>query len=282
MKDARGNRMARGRRAAGGLEGAAAPACASSGSPKASADGARPLPDARCCARPPPASVSAITRTGGVLADRLLPALDSAVAQTGLLKHTSLDDGEAMIIAPTNAVHTWFMKFDIDIAFVTRDGRVVKTRAGVQPWRMTAALRGYRGDRDAARAASPRRHRAGRRPRSRPPVLGRVSRSSRADWLKPARLRRRSPNRLSAPRSSSSVTSSPSRSCRCRVASTKCSVPCTTFLSRRTAAIASSMRQIGDGRQRTELGDETRRAPAGRRCDSAPRAAARSAAPSMP
>src|SRR5687768_16358421 len=67
-------------------------------------------------------------RTGRIVADRLLPALDSESRRRGLLKHTSLDAGEAMIIAPTNAVHTWFMKFAIDIAFVTRDGRVLKTR----------------------------------------------------------------------------------------------------------------------------------------------------------
>jgi len=62
-------------------------------------------------------------RTGETLASRLLPALDSATRKTGLLKHTSLADGEAMVIAPSNAVHTWFMKFDLDLVFVRRDGR---------------------------------------------------------------------------------------------------------------------------------------------------------------
>jgi len=76
-------------------------------------------------------------------AGTLLPALDSATRKTGLLKHTSLADGEAMLIAPSNAVHTWFMKFDLDLIFVRRDGRVVKTRAGVKPWRMSAALRAF-------------------------------------------------------------------------------------------------------------------------------------------
>ena len=83
------------------------------------------------------------TRTGRIVADRLLPALDSESRRRGLLKHTSLDEGEAMIIAPTNAVHPWFMKFDIDIAFVTREGRVLKTRDSVPPWRMSGAFGGY-------------------------------------------------------------------------------------------------------------------------------------------
>jgi uncharacterized membrane protein (UPF0127 family) len=82
-------------------------------------------------------------RTGQVLASHLLPALDSATRKTGLLKHTSLSDGEAMVIAPSNAVHTWFMKFDLDLVFVRRNGQVVKTRAGVKPWRMSGALRAF-------------------------------------------------------------------------------------------------------------------------------------------
>ena len=82
-------------------------------------------------------------RTGRIVADRLLPALDSQTRRTGLLKHTSLEDGEAMVIAPTSAVHTWFMKFAIDVAFVARDGRVLKARDTVRPWRMTGAFGGF-------------------------------------------------------------------------------------------------------------------------------------------
>jgi uncharacterized membrane protein (UPF0127 family) len=48
-----------------------------------------------------------------------------------------------MLIAPTSAVHTFFMRFAIDIAFVTRDGRVLKTYAAVRPWRLAAAFGGY-------------------------------------------------------------------------------------------------------------------------------------------
>ena len=82
-------------------------------------------------------------RSGRVLARRLLPALDSKTRRTGLLGRTSLAEGEAMIIAPTNAIHTWFMRFAIDIVFVNREGRIVKTRSTLKPWRMTGALRGY-------------------------------------------------------------------------------------------------------------------------------------------
>ena len=48
-----------------------------------------------------------------------------------------------MVIAPTNAVHTWFMRFPIDIAFVNKEGRVVKVCHAVKPWRIAASFRGY-------------------------------------------------------------------------------------------------------------------------------------------
>ena len=81
--------------------------------------------------------------SGAVVATHLLPALDSATRRTGLLQHTSLPVGTAMIIAPSNAIHTWFMRFDIDVIFAARDGRVLKVRHAMRPWRMAAALRGF-------------------------------------------------------------------------------------------------------------------------------------------
>ena len=82
-------------------------------------------------------------RTGKVVASQLLPAFDSDARRTGLLKHTGLPEGAAMLIAPTNAIHTFFMKFAIDVAFVAKDGRVVKIRPAMVPWRMAAAWGGF-------------------------------------------------------------------------------------------------------------------------------------------
>jgi uncharacterized membrane protein (UPF0127 family) len=82
-------------------------------------------------------------RSGLVVATHLLPALDSATRKTGLLKHTSLPAGTAMIIAPTNAIHTFFMKFPIDVVFVSRSGKVLKIRPAMPAWRMAGALRGF-------------------------------------------------------------------------------------------------------------------------------------------
>lgn len=82
-------------------------------------------------------------RNGRILATYVLPAFDSKTRRSGLLGYDSLPDGHAMVIAPTNAVHTFFMRFSIDLAFVDRTGRVVKTCQSVRPWRLAGALRAY-------------------------------------------------------------------------------------------------------------------------------------------
>jgi uncharacterized membrane protein (UPF0127 family) len=82
-------------------------------------------------------------RTGGVVASRLLLAFDSSSRRKGLLGRDSLDEGMAMLIAPSNAVHTFFMRFRIDVAFLAKDGRVLKVRHAVPARRITAALRAY-------------------------------------------------------------------------------------------------------------------------------------------
>jgi len=82
-------------------------------------------------------------RNGQSLADQICCAFDSRSRRIGLLRRDRFDSGEAMIIAPTTAVHTFGMRFPIDIAVVTRDGRIVKSRSIVPPSRIVAALRGF-------------------------------------------------------------------------------------------------------------------------------------------
>ena len=82
-------------------------------------------------------------RTGAVIADTLLVAFDSRSRRTGLLKHESLPTGHALIIAPCNSIHMFFMKFAIDVAFVAKDGTILKIRERIRPWRMAASLRAF-------------------------------------------------------------------------------------------------------------------------------------------
>jgi len=75
-------------------------------------------------------------RAGQIIAETLIPAFERSARNKGLLGRQSLEQGSAMILAPCSSVHTFFMKFPIDIVFVARDGRVVKVCERRRPWRL--------------------------------------------------------------------------------------------------------------------------------------------------
>jgi uncharacterized membrane protein (UPF0127 family) len=67
------------------------------------------------------------------------PAFESRTRNKGLLGRTSLPPDRALAIAPSNAVHTWFMKFTIDVLFVNRDGTVRRIVPQLRPFRIAAS-----------------------------------------------------------------------------------------------------------------------------------------------
>lgn len=77
------------------------------------------------------------------VADRAEIADSGARRKKGLLGRTGLDRGEALWIVPCEAVHTFGMQFAIDLVYVDRRRRVVKTRSGVRPGRLSGCLRAH-------------------------------------------------------------------------------------------------------------------------------------------
>lgn len=64
----------------------------------------------------------------------------SAKRRTGLLKHERLEPGEGLWITPCESVHTFFMKFAIDLVYLDKKNKVRKIRHAVPPWRLSACL----------------------------------------------------------------------------------------------------------------------------------------------
>ena len=82
-------------------------------------------------------------RLTSTLAADVHAAFDSASRRRGLLGRYTLPAGVALIIAPRSAIHTWFMRFPIDVIFVRRDGTVQKACVGVRPWRFAVAFNAF-------------------------------------------------------------------------------------------------------------------------------------------
>lgn len=79
------------------------------------------------------------TADGLVLASAVELARDSASRNRGLLGRDGLPADTALVIAPCSAVHTFGMRFRIDVIFTARDGRVVKIAHDVGPRRLAIA-----------------------------------------------------------------------------------------------------------------------------------------------
>jgi len=77
---------------------------------------------------------------GTVLAHSVEVADTSAKRRTGLLKRERLQTGEGLWIVPCESVHTFFMKFPIDLVYLSRRQKVRKVRSAVPPWRFSACL----------------------------------------------------------------------------------------------------------------------------------------------
>lgn len=52
----------------------------------------------------------------------------------GLMFRKEIDSNEALLIYPGNMIHTCFMKFPIDAAFISKDNKVVALIENMKPW----------------------------------------------------------------------------------------------------------------------------------------------------
>lgn len=74
------------------------------------------------------------------IADRIEIADRGQRRRKGLLGRSGLSSGEGLWIVPCEAVHTFGMQFPIDLVYLDRSSRVVKTRSHVRPGRLSACL----------------------------------------------------------------------------------------------------------------------------------------------
>jgi uncharacterized membrane protein (UPF0127 family) len=73
---------------------------------------------------------------------------DVEVAETawqrfvGLMGRATLPSGKGLLIRPCNSIHMFFMRFPIDVAFLDREGRVLRVYHGIKPWRVSRIVLG--------------------------------------------------------------------------------------------------------------------------------------------
>jgi uncharacterized membrane protein (UPF0127 family) len=54
----------------------------------------------------------------------------------GLLGRDGLDEGAGLVLTPCNSVHTWFMRFAIDVLFLDGKGTVLRAVRSMRPFQL--------------------------------------------------------------------------------------------------------------------------------------------------
>jgi uncharacterized protein len=80
---------------------------------------------------------------GRVVCEHLLVAARPLRRMRGLLGRRGLPTGEGILLRPAGSIHTFFMRFPIDVVFLDGEDRVVGIETALSPWR-TAGRRGAR------------------------------------------------------------------------------------------------------------------------------------------
>lgn len=93
--------------------------------------------------RLPHAFTLRVRRTGVLAVTRAVLASDSHSRRVGLLRHDALGDDEALVVVPTQGIHTFGMRFPIDVVWVDRRGAVVRLSRAVPPGRIRLSWRAF-------------------------------------------------------------------------------------------------------------------------------------------
>jgi len=87
-----------------------------------------------------------INKTRGcVLAENVETASCFLKRLKGLLGRTDLPEGSTLHIFPCPQIHTFFMRFPIDAAFVDGDGKILHIVSDMKPWKISALVLGAKG-----------------------------------------------------------------------------------------------------------------------------------------
>ena len=82
-----------------------------------------------------------MTGDGTLVAGEVAEAATMVSRGLGLMFRRELAPGYGLAITPCNSIHMFFMRFPLDVAFVDREGTVLRVYQGIRPWRVSRLVR---------------------------------------------------------------------------------------------------------------------------------------------
>lgn len=78
-----------------------------------------------------------VTHNQKILSSNIRLADDLPSRLIGLMFKKQPLDSDGLLLDPCNSIHTFFMKYPLDVAFLDGQNQVVKIIRNLSPWRMT-------------------------------------------------------------------------------------------------------------------------------------------------
>ena len=88
-----------------------------------------------------PREATLLTANNVVICERCLLADRPFDRMRGLLGRRDLAREEGILLKPASSVHTWFMRFPIDVVFLDREMSVLRVVPRLGPWRWAGRRR---------------------------------------------------------------------------------------------------------------------------------------------
>ena len=78
--------------------------------------------------------------SGEILAQTLEKPRTFVGRGIGLMFRGTLPDGHGMLIDPCNGIHMLFMRFAIDVVFLSRQGKAIRINRNLRPWSISSMV----------------------------------------------------------------------------------------------------------------------------------------------
>lgn len=75
--------------------------------------------------------------TGEIICHKMVVANNLLSRMKGLMFSADLPDCDGFLIRPCNSIHTFFMRYPLDILFMDQDFKIIKVLYDLSPWKMT-------------------------------------------------------------------------------------------------------------------------------------------------
>ncbi|MBY0416138.1 MAG: DUF192 domain-containing protein [Bdellovibrionales bacterium] len=77
------------------------------------------------------------TKAGLTICEKMVVAGDSLSRMKGLMFSEELPDCDGLLLNPGNSIHTFFMRYSLDVLFLDKKFKVVKVIRDLRPWKLT-------------------------------------------------------------------------------------------------------------------------------------------------